>query len=154
MHFCEFIFDLESILIRKNGEVKICRPIVDFICEKYNRCYIITKLSPERVNKVTCMINMEDRIYYLQEQKYISNNKKDITDVTARMLEKKSEKIVVAVGKSIIEALPLKKGDVKIMFDVRDVISQSILECVDYAIYSEEKLVEFLYKLDEDITRR
>ena len=93
MHFCEFIFDLESILIRKNGEVKICRPIVDFICEKYNRCYIITKLSPERVNKVTCMINMEDRIYYLQEQKYISNNKKDITDVTARMLEKKSEKI-------------------------------------------------------------
>ena len=81
-------------------------------------------------------------------------NKKDITDVTARMLEKKSEKIVVAVGKSIIEALPLKKGDVKIMFDVRDVISQSILECVDYAIYSEDKLVEFLYKLDEDITRR
>lgn len=148
MYFCEFIFDLESVLIRHENKMEINKPIADFICKNRNKCYIITKLSLESVSKIICTINMEDRTYYyFKERGYVSNCKKNITDIYDRILEMENKRIMVIVSGSIEKMLLFSNINIKIAFCVSQYIAGNVFEYADYVIYNADKLVDFLYRL-------
>jgi len=136
-----------SDVCRLVREIRLNEKVVDFIRNHKERCYIVTGNLDVWIQGLIEKIGMESHTFcssafvkddYLQDVISIV----DKNAVVSQMILP-----FVAVGDGNNDAEMIEAAEIGIGYGgVRDV-APSVLDCASHAVYSEERLVEFLQRL-------
>lgn len=129
------------------GEIELNERLAEFIRRYRNRCYIVTGNLDVWIEELIKKLGMEKNTFCskaLAENDYIQNVL-SIVDKNAVI----SQMVLpfVAVGDGNNDAEMIEAAEVGIGYGGVREIAPSVLTCAGYAIYQEEKLVEFLERL-------
>ena len=145
----DILKDISVIEVAKMiSKISVNKKIVEFINKNKSNCYIVTGNLDVWIIELMKKIGMENNFYC--SSAIVENDKiKKVSKIISKeeIVKKFKNKRIVSIGDGSNDRNMLKYSDVAIAFGgVRDV-SPVLLEVADYAIYSEEKLCEFLNRL-------
>lgn len=131
-------------------EIELNDMIVKFIQENRDKCYVVTGNLDIWIEKLLKKIGLENNCYC--SKAYAS---KDHLTAVVSVIDKSliCEQFVqkyVAIGDGNNDADMIKKASIGIGFGGVRPIALSLLENADYAFYSQNKLYEFLTKINEE----
>lgn len=144
----ELLKDIPVSEVRKMiGEIELNERLVSFIRANKERCYIVTGNLDVWIEELVTKLGMEGHVY-------CSNAlvKDDYIDDVFKVVDKNaviSQMVLpfVAVGDGNNDAEMIEAAEIGIGYGGVREIASSVLACATHAIYSEEKLVEFLERL-------
>lgn len=129
------------------SNIPLSSKIVEFIQRNKENCYIVTSNLDVWIIDLMKKINMENNFYSSKAE--VNNNK--IINVSHILPKeevlKKFDAKIVAIGDGSNDRNMLNEADISIGYGGVRNIAPSLLEIVDYAIYDENKLCEFLNRL-------
>lgn len=144
----ELLRDIPVSEVRKMiGEIELNEKLVEFIHANKERCYIVTGNLDVWIEELLTRLGMERNVYCssaLVKDDYIEDVFK-VVDKNAVI----SQMVLpfVAVGDGNNDAEMIEAAEIGIGYGGVREIASSVLACATHAIYSEEKLVEFLERL-------
>ena len=131
------------------SEIMLGKEIVEFIQKNKDNCYIVTSNLDVWIEKLMKKIGMEDHCFcshaIVQDDKIIDIEK--ILKKEDAVNNFKDNYGIVAIGDGSNDRNMLECADISIAYGGVRNIAPILLEIVDYAIYDEKKLVEFLSRL-------
>lgn len=129
------------------GEIALNERLTDFIKRYRKRCYIITENLDVWIMKLIKDMGMVENTF--SSKAFVEDDR--IQDVFS-IVDKNaviSQMVLpfVAVGDGNNDAEMIEAAEIGIGYGGVRNIAPSVLACADYAVYQEEKLVEFLERL-------
>ena len=129
------------------SDIPLSEKIVKFIQKNKDNCYIVTSNLDAWIIELMKKIGMENNFYSSNAEVYADKIKMVNKILLKDSVAKNFDARVVAVGDGSNDRDMLAAADISIGYGgVRDV-SPVLLDVVDYVIYDENKLCEFLDRL-------
>lgn len=136
-----------SEVCRMIEEIRLNERLVRFIQDNRDRCYIVTGNLDVWIEGLMKRIGMEKNIFCSQALVRNDRIEEVLSIVDKNAVISQMVLPVVAVGDGNNDAEMIEEAEVGIGYGgVRD-IAPSVLASASHAVYTEEKLVEFLEKL-------
>lgn len=136
-----------SELRRVIADIELNEPLVEFIRENKERCYIVTGNLDVWIDDLIKRLDMKKNTFCskaLVQNDYIQ----DVFSVVDKYSVIKQVVLpFVAVGDGSNDAEMIEAADIGIGYGGVRNIAPPVLACASHAIYEEDKLVEFLRKL-------
>ena len=125
-------------------KIPVHEKLVKFMNDNKSQCFIVTGNLDCWIRKLLIKIGMENNCYCsaasVKDDKIV-----DVIDVIDKAdVDKWFNKKMVIVGDGNNDAVMIAKATYGIGFGAVRPIAPAVLECAKYAIYSEDKLYEFL----------
>lgn len=129
------------------SEIPVSEKIVKFLQENKENCYIVTSNLDVWIIELMKKLGMENNFFSsnaIVENDHIKMISKILPKESAL---KKFDARIVAVGDGSNDRAMLEEADISIGYGGVRNVAPSLLEVIDYAIYDEDKLYEFLNRL-------
>lgn len=136
-----------SDVSRLVSEIRLNEKVVDFIQKNKERCYIVTGNLDVWIEGLIDKIGMESHTF-CSSALVIDNYLQDVISIVDKNAVV-SQMVLpfVAVGDGNNDAEMIEAAEIGIGFGGVRNIAPSLLNCASHAIYSEDRLVEFLQRL-------
>lgn len=144
----EFFKRIPVSEIRKiAGEIQLNEIIVDFIKKNKDRCYIVTDHLDVWIEELVDRLEIGNNIFCSKALVNDDYLEKVLSVVDKHMIVSQSAFPFVAIGSGNNDAEMIEAAEVGIGYGGVKNIAASVMNCADYVIYDEKKLVDFLTKL-------
>lgn len=129
------------------SEISLSEKLVTFLNENKERCYIVTSNLDVWIEKLMTKIGMDG--HYFSSKAQVENDKilKIEKIITKESVIKMFDKKIVAVGDGSNDRVLLDCADIGIGYGGVRNIAPCLMEVINYAIYDESKLYNFLNRL-------
>lgn len=128
-------------------EIPLNNNLVKFLHDNKENCYIVTSNLDVWIEGLMKKIDMHDHCYCSKVELENDKIKKVVKILSKKEAITDFDKTVVAVGDGSNDKEMLENADISIGFGGVRNISPILLDVIDYAIYDENKLCDFLRKL-------
>lgn len=136
-----------SEVCRLVNEVKLNDKVVEFIQNNKNRCYIVTGNLDVWIKELIERIGMESHTF-CSSALVKDNCLQDVISIVDKNAVVSQMLLpFVAIGDGNNDAEMIEAAEIGIGYGGVRNVAPSILSCASHAIYSEERLVEFLQRL-------
>lgn len=129
------------------SHIPVSEKLVEFLNENKERCYIVTSNLDVWICKLMDKIGMQNHYFCSKAQVKDDHIIKLDTILSKEEIVNKFNEKVVATGDGSNDRMMLEAADISIGYGGVRNIAPALLDVIDYAIYDEQKLYEFLNKL-------